>query len=208
MDRDSQLRELYEFEDRYWWFVGLRRIVISQVAKTLASCKKPLLLDAGFGAGAMLLELNKYGMAFGVDISPEALTYSKKRKLTNLINSSVTSLPLKSNSFDAVISLDVLCDKAVEDDLKALKEFNRVLKKGGRIFINLPAFNLFFSSQHRMVQVRERYMKKELSGKIIKAGFKIEKISYWNSFLFPFIAAMRLIKQSIGTSQPINGNGL
>ena len=40
-----------------------------------------------------------------------------------------------------------------------------------------------------------RYSRKELQRKLKKSGFKIIKLNYWNSLLFPAIAIMRIIKK-------------
>ena len=49
---------------------------------------------------------------------------------------SITGLPLKSNSVDFIYCLTVL--QYVEDDVKAINEFHRILKPGGRVLITVP----------------------------------------------------------------------
>lgn len=48
------------------------------------------------------------------------------------------SLPFRSNTFDGVKVVDVLEHISYRDTNEALAEWNRVMKKGGRIYIQVP----------------------------------------------------------------------
>ncbi|MEW6295024.1 MAG: class I SAM-dependent methyltransferase [Candidatus Diapherotrites archaeon] len=188
-----EYKKLFELEEEFFWNSFLRKLVHERI-KDFSGKKNLMILDAGCGTGILAKELSATVKVMGLDLSMRALLYCRKRGLRNLVNAPIEKLPFKNNSFDAVLSLDVLCHKWVESDLKALKEFNRVLKKKGIIIINEPAFNLLYSAHDKAVHIRHRYTKKELKEKIIKEGFAIEKIVYWNSLLFPLITIFRLIK--------------
>jgi len=48
----------------------------------------------------------------------------------------ITEIPVEDNSFDAILCTEVL--KHVPELIKAIQEFARILKRGGRLFITAP----------------------------------------------------------------------
>lgn len=52
------------------------------------------------------------------------------------VQGNIMSLPFRDESFDAIICLSTL--QLVEDDRKALEEFHRVLRRGGKVIITVP----------------------------------------------------------------------
>ncbi len=159
-------------------------------------------LDAGCGAGMQLKELVEiYGSgAVGLDLSPISLSMCKERSTTaypieKLVNSSVSELPFKDKSFNAVVSLDVLYHKGISDDVAALKEVERILKDEGILIINLPAYEFLSGPHDEAVHTRERYTKEKLDTRLKAAGLKIERITYRNTFLFPVVVMVRTLQK-------------
>jgi SAM-dependent methyltransferase len=71
-----------------------------------------------------------------VDISNECITLAKATAPeANVIQADVENLPLKPNSFDAVISFGVIEHTNIE---RAFKEIIRVAKPGGTIIVSVP----------------------------------------------------------------------
>ncbi|MCL6500970.1 MAG: class I SAM-dependent methyltransferase [Candidatus Pacearchaeota archaeon] len=108
--------------------------------------KRRTILDAGCGYGRVAIPLAKAGYkVYGLDITPsyikEAIKRAKKEKvIIDFKVGNITNLPYPDESFDAVLCLwsvfiDILDEK---DQLKAIKEIYRVLKKKGLAFIDLP----------------------------------------------------------------------
>ncbi len=82
------LKQMYELEDSYWWFVARRRLVRSLIGRYAGS--SPLkILDAGAGTGALMSSLADLGEVWGCDVSPEALAFCRQRGLENLVPCSV-----------------------------------------------------------------------------------------------------------------------
>lgn len=182
---------MYHLEDTHWWYVGMKRIVHNLLGKLLSERSGLRILDAGCGTGGMLDYLGSYGTVVGIDASPEAMVFSRERGGHRLVQASVTQLPFDDSSFDLIVSFDVLYHRAVLDDSQALKEFHRILKPNGHVLLRLPAFNWLRGSHDEAVHTKQRYRAPELRDKLTRAGFKVEKVTYANTILFPVAVAKR-----------------
>jgi len=119
--------------DNYWRWKTIRM---------LKKEKPQLILDAATGTGALALEAVKLNPSkiFGIDISEDMLKIGrakvKAKKLGDrieLIEGDSENLIFNDNKFDAVtVAFGV---RNFENLLKGLKEFHRVLKPGGVVFI-------------------------------------------------------------------------
>ena len=196
MEKD-EYRKHYELEEEFWWFAGKRSIIRTVLESVFPKEKRPMLLDIGCGTGYNLKFFQSHFDSFGCDISSQALHFAKKRNANKIAQADAVELPFKDSSFDLISLLDVLYHKRIENDLAVLREVHRVLNGNGHLLITDSAFQ-FLQSQHDLaLHTRERYTKKTLKKRLEAAGFHVEKISYFNFFLFFFIVAVRLI-QKIG----------
>lgn len=182
---------MFDVEDDNWWYVGLRKLVLDGIESFTRANNGPAVLDAGCGTGGMLKECKDY-TAFGMDTSEASMHYCRMRSLKNLLRGSVNSMPFKHSAFNIVISLDVLCHTSVPDDVKALKEIYRVIDHDGVLLINLPAYHFLKSRHDESFHQDRRYTARNLKEKVAKAGFRIERISYRNTVLFPLVLFMRI----------------
>jgi len=188
----EEYKKMYNLEGTHWWFVSKRKLIFLFLRKYYPKKDmKRKILDTGCGTGIILNEFNKYGKTYGIDLSAHAIKFCKLRGINNVTKSSVLKIPFESNYFDVVGCFDVLYHKDVEDDKKALKELSRVCKKGGRIFITDSACKFLFGKHDIASHARTRYSSKEIRQKLKSAGFKIEKLTYYNFFLFPLVLLKR-----------------
>jgi SAM-dependent methyltransferase len=143
--------------------------------------------------------LSKCGETFSSDASEEALRFSKSRGTTGLVRSDLESLPFGASTFDVITALDVL--EHVDNDLAAMDELARVTREGGVLVITVPAYGFLWSEHDEALHHRRRYAASELRNKLTNAGFEIERITYYITFLFFPILFMRfaqsLSKKSI-----------
>lgn len=197
---DSEQYEiLFNLEEHHWWYLGMRDIASSLLAKYLDGREPLRILDAGCGTGGMTKYLTRFGSSFGVDIAPEALAGGQQRQLTTLARACVEQLPFASSSFDLVVSFDVLYHQAVVNDVAALAEFHRVLRPGGLLMVRVPAYDWLRGVHDVVVHTRHRYSRAELVDKLVATGFVPRKATYVNSLLFPVAALKRLTEGTRGT---------
>lgn len=191
--------ELYEYdtmrsvEDSYWWYTGLHTLVSQNALKVVKSSSGSKVLDAGCGTGGMMEVLHHVlpeSELVGIDFSDSAVEFTKQRNVGAVIEASVEKLPFPNEFFDLVISLDVVCSQGVNDG-QSIAEFYRVLRPGGSLLMNLAAFG-FLKGEHSLAGHEERrYTQRKLTQLLSNAGFVVERMTYWNTTLFPILALWR-----------------
>lgn len=186
-----EVRAMREVEDDLWWYRALRAHVLNCLAPARADFK---LLDAGCGSGGMLARIHarfpEANLA-GIDLSESALELTRARETgAELMRASTNDLPFTEAAFDFVLSLDVLAFRGV-DDRRAVAEFHRVLRTGGGLIVNVPAFDFLRGSHDAAVSQIRRYRRPQLKALFAAAGFKRARFTYWNMSLLPAIAAVR-----------------
>ncbi|AAS70752.1 class I SAM-dependent methyltransferase [Leptospira interrogans] len=191
--REEEYILMDQLEERMWWFQALRRIVRIVLTPYLADSDK--IFDAGCGTGGMLQVLEKYFpriQLYGLDYSFEACKLSRRKTNATIDQGSIMSIPFKNEFFDVLLSLDVLEHKSVDPSI-ALNEFNRCLKKGGYLLLNLPAYDWMLSYHDEAVEQIRRFSVNQIRKELNSKGFQIIYITYWNSFLFPLMVLRRKI---------------
>jgi len=88
-------------------------------------------LDLGCGAGMLALLKRKNVNLTGVDLSTECALAAKRNGYDASFSASLSQLPFADNSFDYVVTLDVLGHVAFEEKDAVLTEIKRVLRRDG-----------------------------------------------------------------------------
>ena len=186
MDNKTFSRQIKN-QKEHWWFQA-RKNIIDQIISSINLKKKNNILDFGAGSGVNIDMLRKYGL---VDIHEQnkyaRAAIKKEKKIKNLYS----TLRIKKKFYDLILLADVI--EHVEQPKKLLKNLKKFLKKDGYILITVPAYQFLFSKKDRVLGHYRRYnkelLKKELS------GFKVENISYFNTFLCLPIAILTLLNK-------------
>ena len=182
-------------EDHYWWYQALRQHVVDSIKPTASNFS---LLDAGCGTGGMLQMVRQKfpgAVLTGVDESAHALELVAARETgANLVRANVHELPFPENTFDFVLSIDVITAATVDAAL-AVHEVQRVLRPAGRFILNVAAFEFLKGAHDSAVDVNRRYTRKQLQALVEGAGFAIERLSYWNATFAPPIALLRWLSR-------------
>ena len=109
-----------------------------QLNKFISLIKKsPKVLDAGCGAGRDSEYLAEEDCeVIGIDLSEGLLKEARERApKAKLQKMDFTQTSFKSEEFDGIWCMASLCDIPKKETSEALKEFNRVLKKEGIVYI-------------------------------------------------------------------------
>lgn len=190
--RPGQHALMREVEDAHWWYRVLRGQVMQVLEERVEAGGR--VLDAGCGTGGML-SLLRGREWHGCDASAEAVEHCRARGLERVVVSNVHSMPYADASFDAVLSLDVLYHAQVEERA-ALAEMRRVLKPGGWLIVNVPAFDCLRGAHDQAVEGARRYRRRRLARLLRLEGFEIEEAHYWNAWLFLPLLLRRMISKN------------
>lgn len=181
--------EMAELEKNHWWFQG-RRAVVFDLMRHYAP--KGKLLDIGLGTGFNAKAFCDQGYdVHGLEPSPDAILFAKEAvPQVAIVQSVFPSSEIPSGTYDVVTLLDVV--EHLEDDSAALRDVHRILNKGGVAVITVPAFQFLWTSHDERAHHFRRYRKRELQKLFQEAGLTVRVLSYYNFFLFPLIALVRL----------------
>lgn len=191
--RHRELLEMYELEDTYWWFVARRRMVRSLVQRYAAKSEGLKILDAGCGTGGTLSALEGLGELWGCDISADALELCGTRGLTQLRECGVEQLDFEDESFDVVVSCDVL--EHVAEHETAMAEMARVLRPGGVCVLTVPAHRCLWSEHDEALGHIRRYGTREFVQLVEGGGLRIEKLTHAVALALPAIILYRAMKR-------------
>jgi len=185
-----EYERLAAVEDRMWWTRALRRNLRAAIAPFTAA-PDTRLLDAGCGTGGFLAALAQ-GASFGLDRDGFACRIAHNKTRRPVAQGSIDNLPFRDAAFDVIVSADVLCHRGVGVE-QALGEMYRCLKPGGALIVSLPAYPWLYSAHDRAVDNARRYVRGEVIRVLAAAGFSRVRATYWNTLLFPLMAARRLL---------------
>lgn len=196
------LQQTYQAERRHFWFRGFRRFVRPLLAQAARGRRDLQLLDCGCGTGANLRLLEPYGTAYGFDLMRTGLEFGSQHGLSRLVQASVTHLPYRSGYFDVLTSFDVIVCLDREQEAVALSEFNRVLKPGGALLLNVAALEVLRGTHSATAYELHRYRRTHMRQVLQRAGFTVERMTYTNATLLPFVLPVRLFQRAMGLPSP------
>lgn len=193
--------DLYELEERLWWFVGMRAITEALLDPFFRGKVFERILDSGCGTGGMLSWLARYNESglFGLDVAPEAVSFCQQRGYQEIVQASAIDLPFPDAAFDLVTSFDVLVQlPGKSSDVIAMREMHRVLRPGGVAFVRVPAYRWMMSGHDKALGTQRRYTRPELATKLTDSGFRVIRATYANAFLLPLAIVRRLVLKRVG----------
>ncbi|MFT8242520.1 class I SAM-dependent methyltransferase [Roseomonas sp. BN140053] len=179
-------------EDGMWWYRAIHARIGDALRRSPAA-RGGRVLDAGCGTGGGLRALAAAlpGAALvGLEYDTEAAARAARKSGMPVTGGDLNHLPFADGSFDAALSVDVLCHRGVTE-AAALAELHRVLAAGGTLVLNLPAFEWLRSAHDTRVHNARRYTAPGAARLLREAGFASVEARYWNSLLLPLMAVQR-----------------
>lgn len=162
------------------------------------------ILEVGGGIGNFVDLLKKRGNLTSIDIN---IDYLKKLRNGKNIDAGFGDIEkgkyfFKNKKYDSIICFNVL--EHINDDKKALKNMNKLLKKGGKLILLVPAYQFLYSKLDKEIGHFRRYTLKEIDKKIKNVGFKKIKSNYLNWWsVFGWLIFVKLLNGKSMPSAPV-----
>jgi ubiquinone/menaquinone biosynthesis C-methylase UbiE len=169
-----------------------RLSLYDSMKKNIEGVQNPKVLDAGCGWGRWIVKLHSYCRRdfemVGVDLDEFSLEYALSLdRLLNVARSNVECLPFEEDMFDLIFCSAVIHEiKTYAGREKTIREFYRILKPGGMLYI-IDAFstNIALSMTLRLL----RHATSRIEWMFERA--KLERILAANDFAVVNIQKMR-----------------
>lgn len=189
---DSQkYQQMMEVEDKHWWFVG-RRSLLEQMINKLTLPENAEIFEAGCGTGGNLAMLARHGKVYGMELNETARLFASDLKQGEIQPGCLPDdIPFPDRQFDLIVLLDVL--EHLNEDTASLKALSTKLKPSGWLLITVPAFSWMWTRQDDLLHHKRRYVRGNLHQVVSSAGYNVSYVNYFNFFLFPLIAGIRIL---------------
>jgi len=179
---------------RHWWFQGRLAVLLAVLRRSLPA-RRLRILELGCGTGNVLEALGAFGEAVGMEAHPDLVAAGLAAGLDVRSGRLPDNLPVPERWADVVCLLDVV--EHLDDEAAALAAARRALAPGGLLVVTVPAYRWLWSAHDVALGHRRRYTAGELRARVVAAGFRVERVSYFNTLLFPMVAAVRACKRLV-----------
>ena len=192
---DEVYEEMYRVESRHWWFQAKHKIVRSLLARYAPPTPghKPRVVDLGCGCGYLLSLIKEEYDAVGLDGSPQAVEFSRKRGVRVELGALPNEVPFEDGSADVVMFLDVL--EHLDEDGASFDRAARLLKPGGVAICTVPAYPWLWTKRDDYHQHKRRYTRRTFRTLMSRGPMRPAFVSYMNALLFPAALAERFVRK-------------
>ena len=181
---------LAALEERHFWFRSRNRLICSELQRDFPDARS--MLEVGCGTGYVLQAISACRPDLeltGTDLHPEGLEFARRRVGARLEQMDARSIPYEGE-FDLVGAFDVI--EHIPEDGVALREMRKALRPGGGLLLTVPQHRWLWSDFDELSHHQRRYLRAELVGKVMAAGFTVRRATSFVTLLLPAIAAERL----------------
>ena len=203
----AEFVNIAEAERDFWWYRGMRRILFRLLDPFVKQRNICRVLEAGCGTGYNAASLaHHYGWdVCPLDLEMDGLLYGRSMGVASLTQGDITALPFATNSFDAVVSLDVVVHFPRGEEDRAVGELARVLKPGGLMILRVSALDILRSRHSEFTSERQRFTAKRLTAAVRKHDVRVLRCTYANTLLFPIALAKFRIYEPLTRQPPGSG---
>ena len=186
--------KLATFEEDNFWFRARNRLIQWALGNYFADAES--FFEIGCGTGFVLRgvreNLPRIRLS-GSEIFDDGLVFARARLPgVDLYQIDARRLPFE-REFDVIGAFDVL-EHIVEDEV-VLRQMFTATRPGGGILVTVPQHRLLWSATDEHSMHQRRYRRAELRRKVEQAGFRIQRITSFNSLLLPLMIWSRMLRK-------------
>ncbi len=189
---------LPEAEDRHFWFVTRRELILDVLRRTVPDLDRRPLFDVGCGTGGLLqyLAAAGIGVAGACDAYVDGLRLARRRVAGPLLLVDEGRLPPLAAGQAMIGLFDVL--EHIDDDRGTLDWAWSVLEPGGVLVSTVPAHPSLYDERDAAACHRRRYRRSELRAKLLGAGFEIRALTHFMAPLAVVLFATSWLGRRLG----------
>jgi len=197
--------ELAAQEAESFWFRNRNRVIIWALRRYFPGTNS--FLEVGCGTGFVLAGIRE-AMAdirlAGGELLIGGLPFARERVPgASLYQLDARRLPF-DQEFDVVGAFDVL--EHIDEDEEVLAAMRRAAKSRGGVMMTVPQHRWLWSAEDEVSGHKRRYSRRELVGRLERAGLRLERVTSFVSLLLPLMAASRLPLRAAGDGRSSRGH--
>jgi SAM-dependent methyltransferase len=181
---------LVTLEATHFWFRARNDLIRWARARYFPAARS--LLEVGCGAGQVLAAIRNAfpGLVLaGSEVHTAGLVHAAARLPgVTLLQMDARAMPFQEE-FDVVAAFDVL--EHVTEDSLVLAEMARAVIRGGGLLITVPQHPSLWGPTDNYARHKRRYTRSALLEKLVAAGFRPLRTTFFVSLLFPLLVASR-----------------
>jgi SAM-dependent methyltransferase len=193
----------FQVEDSSYWFAHRNACILSVVQQFPPA---GTFYDIGGGNGFVAMGLQNVGLDVALIEPGSGAKNAVKRGVKNVIWAALGDAGLQPQSLMAAGAFDVV--EHIEDEHGFLSALADKLKPGGRFYCTVPAMGSLWSDEDVSAGHFRRYSRSTLSRALQAAGFEVEFISYFFTWLVAPVFLFRSLPWRLGGRRSKPGHGL
>jgi SAM-dependent methyltransferase len=192
--RSTYFSDLAHLEARHFWFRARNRLIVWAMRRYFPNAAS--FLEIGCGTGYVL---SGVAQAFpdmtlwGSELLSAGLEFAAARVgRAHLCQMDARYIPFEAE-FDVIGAFDVI--EHIVEDQGVLDRAFRAVRPAGGIILSVPQHAFLWSQQDVYACHVRRYSRADLTEKVARAGFSVERVTSFVTLPFPLLLLSRLRKR-------------
>jgi len=185
------LSALRQVEDRHFWFLGRRQVIVDAIRRAVPDGGRGGLFDIGPGSGGLLSFMAASGVRISgaCDAHLESLRLVREQLDIPLVLVDEGRRPPLGPGHPLLGMFDVL--EHLDEDADVLAGLHDALAPGGSLVMTVPAGPSLFSDIDRLAGHRRRYTREGLRRLLEQVGFRVRLLRYFMAVMVAPLAVSR-----------------
>lgn len=195
-------------EENHFWFFWRFKTLLSVIKKLNIKLDVPhQAFDIGSGNALLINQLEPLSVwtIDGCDIKPKFVDDLKIRGKYFKYDIFEKREDMKEK-YDFIFLFDIL--EHLNDPKTFLETASFYLKKGGIVFINVPAFQSLYGTYDKAVGHKIRYDRETVNNWLGSGMFKVEDFRYWGMSISPLVLIRKILTRSSTDEEKIVRRGM